>query len=113
CWRHDAGSPDDAPQDGDDAVAAHAACGTAAPVRPHRLFAAARLLTSPRPSPPDRFNRRFQTMTYQNFSLKQLQDIDAAHHLHPFTDHKDLRTAGSRMITRANGPFVYDSEGNE
>lgn len=52
-------------------------------------------------------------MTYQNFSLKQLQDIDAAHHLHPFTDHKDLRAAGSRMITRANGPFVYDSEGNE
>ena len=52
-------------------------------------------------------------MTYQNFSLKQLQDIDAAHHLHPFTDHKDLRGAGSRMITRANGPFIYDSEGNE
>jgi putrescine---pyruvate transaminase len=52
-------------------------------------------------------------MTYQNFSLKQLQDIDAAHHLHPFTDHKDLRTAGSRMIVGAKGPFIYDSEGNE
>ncbi|MGI6855750.1 aspartate aminotransferase family protein [Mesorhizobium sp. 1B3] len=52
-------------------------------------------------------------MTYQNFSLKQLQAIDAAHHLHPFTDHKDLRGAGSRMITRADGPFIYDSEGNE
>lgn len=52
-------------------------------------------------------------MTYQNYSLKQLQEIDAAHHLHPFTDHKDLRDAGSCMITRAEGPFVYDSEGNE
>lgn len=52
-------------------------------------------------------------MTYQNYSLKQLQEIDAAHHLHPFTDHKDLRDAGSRMITRAEGPFVYDSEGKE
>ena len=52
-------------------------------------------------------------MTYQNYTLKQLQQIDAAHHLHPFTDHKDLRTAGSRIITRANGPFIYDSEGNE
>jgi putrescine aminotransferase len=52
-------------------------------------------------------------MTYQNYSLKQLQAIDAAHHLHPFTDHKDLRDAGSRMITRADGPFIYDSEGNE
>lgn len=52
-------------------------------------------------------------MTYQNYSLKQLQQIDAAHHLHPFTDHKELREAGSRMITRADGPFIYDSEGNE
>ena len=52
-------------------------------------------------------------MTYQNFSLKQLQEIDGAHHLHPFTDHKDLRAAGTRIITRADGPFIYDSEGNE
>ena len=52
-------------------------------------------------------------MTYQNYSLAQLQQIDSAHHLHPFTDHRDLRDAGARMITRAEGPFVYDSEGNE
>ena len=52
-------------------------------------------------------------MTYQNYSLKQLQQIDAAHHLHPFTDHKELREAGSRIITRANGPFIYDFEGAE
>lgn len=52
-------------------------------------------------------------MTYQNFSLKQLQQIDAAHHLHPFTDHKELRDAGSRIITHAKGPFIYDSEGTE
>lgn len=52
-------------------------------------------------------------MTYRNYSLKQLQHIDAAHHLHPFTDHQELRAAGARMITRAEGPFVYDSEGHE
>lgn len=52
-------------------------------------------------------------MTYRNFSLAQLQAMDAAHHLHPFTDHKDLREAGSRIVTRANGPFVYDTEGRE
>ncbi|MCA0278300.1 MAG: aspartate aminotransferase family protein [Proteobacteria bacterium] len=52
-------------------------------------------------------------MTYQNYSLTQLQQIDAAHHLHPFTDHKELRDIGSRMITRAEGPFIYDSEGTE
>lgn len=52
-------------------------------------------------------------MTYQNFSLERLQEMDAAHHLHPFTDHKDLRAAGTRIITRADGPFVYDAEGRE
>jgi adenosylmethionine-8-amino-7-oxononanoate aminotransferase len=52
-------------------------------------------------------------MTYQNYSLAQLQQIDAAHHLHPFTDHKDLRAAGTRVIVRGEGPFIYDSEGNE
>ncbi|MGP2493001.1 aspartate aminotransferase family protein [Mesorhizobium sp. PUT5] len=52
-------------------------------------------------------------MTYQNYSLKQLQQIDAAHHLHPFTDHKELRAAGSRILTRAEGPFIYDSEGHQ
>jgi putrescine aminotransferase len=52
-------------------------------------------------------------MTYRNYSLSRLQEMDAAHHLHPFTDHKDLRDAGSRIITGANGPFIYDSEGNE
>ncbi len=51
-------------------------------------------------------------MTYQNFTLEQLRALDAAHHLHPFTDHKDLRAAGSRMITRAEGAFIYDSEGH-
>lgn len=52
-------------------------------------------------------------MSYNNYSLKQLQAIDAAHHLHPFTDHRELRAAGSRMIVRAEGPYIYDSEGNE
>ncbi len=52
-------------------------------------------------------------MTFQNFSTEQLQKMDAGHHLHPFTDHKDLRDEGSRVITGAKGPFVYDSDGNE
>jgi putrescine---pyruvate transaminase len=52
-------------------------------------------------------------MSYQNYSLAQLQAIDAAHHLHPFTDSKALRASGSRIITRAEGPFIYDAEGNE
>lgn len=52
-------------------------------------------------------------MAYRNHSLEQLRRLDAAHHLHPFTDHRDLRAAGSRIITHAEGVFIYDSEGNE
>lgn len=52
-------------------------------------------------------------MTYQNYTLEQLRGIDNAHHLHPFTDHKDLRAAGTRVIVRADGPYVYDSQGNQ
>ena len=51
--------------------------------------------------------------TYANLTHERLRALDAAHHLHPFTDHGDLRDAGSRIITRADGPFVYDIEGNE
>ena len=52
-------------------------------------------------------------MTYQNYSHSQMQALDAAHHLHPFTDHKDLREAGSRIIVRGEGPYVYDLDGNQ
>lgn len=52
-------------------------------------------------------------MTYQNYSRDQLQKIDAAHYLHPFSNHKELRAAGARMIVRGDGPYVYDTEGAE
>ena len=73
-----------------DAVAAHAACRDAAAVRAHRLFAALAPLNPPRRCRIDSTEGR-KPMTYQNYSLKQLQAIDAAHHLHPFTDHRELR----------------------
>ena len=52
-------------------------------------------------------------MAYRNYSTAQLQTMDAAHHLHPFTDHKDLRKVGTRVIARADGAFIYDTDGNE
>jgi putrescine aminotransferase len=42
----------------------------------------------------------------------EIQRIDADHHLHPFTDHGALNARGSRVITRADGVYVWDSEGN-
>ena len=41
----------------------------------------------------------------------ELQAADAAHFLHPFTDHQALRSKGVRVITRGEGLYVWDSEG--
>jgi putrescine aminotransferase len=45
----------------------------------------------------------------QQFS--QLKELDALHHLHPFTNHKSLREGGARVIVRGHGPYIWDSEG--
>ncbi|MFZ9478549.1 MAG: aspartate aminotransferase family protein [Steroidobacteraceae bacterium] len=39
------------------------------------------------------------------------QALDAAHYLHPFTDHQALARKGTRIITRAEGVYLWDSEG--
>ena len=39
---------------------------------------------------------------------------DHRHYMHPFTDHKELgEKGGSRIITRADGVYIYDSEGTQ
>ncbi len=38
--------------------------------------------------------------------------LDAAHHLHPFSNTKALNAEGVRVITRAEGSWIFDSEGN-
>ncbi len=42
-----------------------------------------------------------------------LKTRDAAHHLHPFTDYGALNKEGSRIITRAEGVWLWDSDGNQ
>jgi putrescine aminotransferase len=46
-------------------------------------------------------------------SREQWQDLDRDHHLHPFTDHKDLYNKRSRIITRAEGVYIYDADGSK
>ena len=48
-----------------------------------------------------------------NRNTEQWQKIDSNHHLHPFTDHKHLKSIGSKIITSASGNYVIDSENNE
>ncbi|MDE4172973.1 aspartate aminotransferase family protein [Phaeobacter sp. PT47_59] len=43
----------------------------------------------------------------------ELQALDAAHHMHPFTANGELAEKGARIITRANGVTLTDSEGNQ
>ena len=42
-----------------------------------------------------------------------LQKTDSAHYLHPFTDHTDLAKTGARIIDRAAGVYVWDTEGHK
>ncbi len=48
-----------------------------------------------------------------SYDTKQLQEIDGKHHLHPFTDHRALMEKGTRVITNADGVYLWDSDGNK
>ncbi|SLN27681.1 Omega-amino acid--pyruvate aminotransferase [Roseovarius albus] len=53
------------------------------------------------------------TVISNHMPTAELQALDAAHHLHPFTNGGELNTKGARIITRAKGVTLTDSEGNE
>jgi putrescine aminotransferase len=46
------------------------------------------------------------------FSTADYRLLDAAHHLHPFSDMGALNRAGSRVIVKAEGVYLWDSDGN-
>ena len=47
-----------------------------------------------------------------NLSTDDLRKKDATFHFHPFTDHKTLGLEERRVITRADGVWLWDSDGN-
>ncbi len=49
--------------------------------------------------------------TPQQYDTRALQAADSAHFLHPFTDFQALSAKGSRIITRGDNIYVWDSEG--
>jgi putrescine aminotransferase len=53
------------------------------------------------------------TSTAVRNSTSHWQALDRAHHLHPFTDHKNLAEVGSRIIVKADGTYLWDSEGRK
>ncbi len=44
-------------------------------------------------------------------STRQWQELDREHFLHPFTNFRELNARGSRIITRAEGAYLWDSDG--
>ena len=53
------------------------------------------------------------TLIDNTLPTSELQALDAAHHVHPFMDTKELNQKGARVITRAKGVWLTDSDGNE
>ena len=53
------------------------------------------------------------TQITNHMPTEELQRLDAAHHIHPFTNGDELTAKGARIITRAKGVTLTDSEGNE
>ncbi len=43
----------------------------------------------------------------------EYQALDNAHFLHPFTDHKRMHETGARIIERAEGVYLWDSDGHQ
>jgi len=52
-------------------------------------------------------------MHLSNRTTEQWQNIDSTHHLHPFTDFKELINTGTRVIISGKGNYVTDSDNNK
>ena len=46
-------------------------------------------------------------------STAEWQALDAAHHLHPFTDFQALARKGTRVIERGEGVWLWDTDGQQ
>ncbi|MGH8386101.1 MAG: aspartate aminotransferase family protein [Pseudomonas sp.] len=52
-------------------------------------------------------------MTSNNPQTREWQTLSNDHHLAPFSDFKQLKEKGPRIITSAKGVYLWDSEGNK
>ena len=52
-------------------------------------------------------------MTNKNPQTREWQNLSNDHHLAPFSDFKQLKEVGPRIITHAKGVYLWDSEGHK
>ncbi len=48
-----------------------------------------------------------------DINTNEFQALDRDHHMHPFTDQGDLNKIGTRVITKADGVYIWDSNGHK
>ena len=53
------------------------------------------------------------TKPVTNPKTREWQAMSSAHHLAPFSDYQQLAEVGPRIITKADGVYLWDSEGNK
>jgi putrescine aminotransferase len=54
-----------------------------------------------------------QSATKQTDNTRKWQSLDGAHHLHPFSNPKELKDQAVRIIESAEGVYLRDSDGND
>jgi len=52
-------------------------------------------------------------MIFEQYDTEEIRRLDAAHYMHPFTDHAALQARGVRVMVRGEGIYLWDSEGNK
>jgi putrescine aminotransferase len=52
-------------------------------------------------------------LSHADLSTAEIQAMDSAHYMHPFTHHKGLAEKGARIITKADNVYIWDSEGHK
>jgi len=52
-------------------------------------------------------------MSSKNPKTREWQALSSEHHLAPFSDYKQLKEVGPRIITRSSGVYLWDSEGHK
>jgi putrescine aminotransferase len=46
-------------------------------------------------------------------AMQRWQQLDAEHHLHPFTTHHELAEKGTRVIDRGEGCYIWEADGHK
>jgi putrescine aminotransferase len=70
-------------------------------------------MTTNRPAQDATILASLRPLAQEAFDTRELQQLDSAHFLHPFTDHAALKKRGARVMVRGEGIYLWDSDGHK